>query len=118
MATDEAARLRAQIGAAITETRKRAGISQGALGDRVGVAQTTISRWERGAAEGTLTLDDLVRVEDALELPRGWLLVAGGYVPDVVTADEAINVDPNIVDPIDRHGMLMLYSAVRTRSAD
>ncbi|MBF6606677.1 MAG: helix-turn-helix transcriptional regulator [Chloroflexi bacterium] len=41
-----------RIGADVRQARYAAGLSQQALADRVGVAQSTISRLERGCAPG------------------------------------------------------------------
>lgn len=46
-----------KLGAAIRAVRTEAGLSQAALGDRLGTTQSVVSRWERGADEprvGTL----------------------------------------------------------------
>src|ERR671933_309635 len=49
-------------GALLREARRRAGLSQAALGRRVGRPQTQIARWERGAVLPSLeTLREIVR---------------------------------------------------------
>lgn len=67
------------LGAAIR--RARAESSQEDLGIRLGVPQTTISRWERGTVD--LGVETIRALEEALGLARGELLIAGGFVADV-----------------------------------
>jgi transcriptional regulator with XRE-family HTH domain len=113
----EADDLRVRIGAAIRSARKRAGLpNQEALGDLIGAAQTTASRWERGSPEGVLTLDDVVAIEDVLDLPRGQLFMAGGYVPKVESPSDAIKLDTGISDEA-REYLLDLYERARKRKA-
>lgn len=117
--SSEADQLRAKIGATIKAARQNAGLpNQGALGELVDAAQTTVSRWERGASDDVLTLDDVLAVEDALQLDRGQLLAAAGYVPDVTTTEQAILIDPAITDPLDRQALLALYRVFLARRAD
>lgn len=117
MPPDDVAMLRAQIGLAIKDARRRAGLpNQKALGDLVGIAQTTVSRWERGAPDGVLTLDDVIALEDALDLPRGVLLTEAGYVPPSTDPMVLIQRDPTISDDR-REYLLELYELSRYRKA-
>lgn len=70
------ARLRA-VGRAIRAAR--GSTSQTELSARLGVPQTTLSRWERGTVD--FGLEQLRALEYVLELEPGTLLLAGGYVP-------------------------------------
>lgn len=54
-------------GTRIRNRRKELGLSQDQLGEKVGVAQTTVSGWERGIIK---TMRDWQRVADALEFDR------------------------------------------------
>ena len=51
----QTARTAKQIGAIIRRTRRKAGITQTELGNRIGLRQATISRLERGEAETKLS---------------------------------------------------------------
>lgn len=59
--------------------RHEAGISQAELGDRVEHDDSAISKWESGRR--ALEPYNRNRLEDALELPRGWLLGEHPEVP-------------------------------------
>jgi len=101
------------LGIGIRAARKRAGArTQADLGDRVGVTQGTVSRWELGELPD---LDQLVAIENALGLARGELLVAAGYAPATTPVAEAIRADTTLADDIDREAMLELYRVLRTR---
>jgi transcriptional regulator with XRE-family HTH domain len=69
-------------GALLREARRRAGLSQAELGDRVGRAQTQIARWERGAVQPSLeTLRRLIHACD-LELSVGLATRDDSYAAD------------------------------------
>jgi transcriptional regulator with XRE-family HTH domain len=51
--------------------RKRMGLTQAELGQRVGVSQASISSWERGEFAPTVT--DLSKIADAAEVSLDWL---------------------------------------------
>lgn len=58
---------RAQIGARIREARRNAGLSQVALGERVGRDHKTIHRWE--TATTAPDVDHLLLIADVLQVP-------------------------------------------------
>lgn len=60
-----------KIGDRIKQAREAKGWSQGALGERVGKAQTAISSWERNRTEPGR--EDVARIEKALALEPGQL---------------------------------------------
>lgn len=72
---DPAARARA-LGRAIRQARSE--LTQEELRLRLGVPQTTVSRWELGRCG--LTVEQIRSLEQALGLRAGALLIAGGYV--------------------------------------
>lgn len=65
-------RRRQQIGLQIRDARRTAGLSQLALGERIGRDHKTIHRWEAGATPPNLT--DLLLVADALGVPLSELV--------------------------------------------
>lgn len=70
-------------GTILREARRRAGLSQAALGRRVGRPQTQIARWERGAVLPSLeTLRELVRA-CGLDVTIGLAAYDNSYVGDV-----------------------------------
>lgn len=113
--------LNRRLGAEIGRARKKRDRSQKQLtdalaalvGDPPGKAQTTVSDYE--TAKTQVPLYAVVDIEDALDLPRGSLLVAAGYVPldDVI---ERIRRDPTI-DPEAAKTIVDLYERSRERAA-
>jgi transcriptional regulator with XRE-family HTH domain len=69
---DWVARRRQQVGLQIREARRRAGLSQIALGERIGRDHKTISRWENAHRAPDLT--DLLLIADALNVPLAHLV--------------------------------------------
>ena len=64
--TEQIVRNERQLGAALHRSRRRAGLSQSALGDRIHMRQATISRIEAG--EPAVQLSTLMAVLAALDL--------------------------------------------------
>ena len=60
------------MGAKIEAARKRQNMSQAELGQRVGVGQTAVCRWETGAAQPSY--DNLLKLSIILETPMSRLL--------------------------------------------
>ena len=72
--TDQIARNEKQLGAILRRVRKRAGLTQGALGEHIHLRQGTVSRLEAG--EPAIQLRTLMAALSALDLelvvrPRG-----------------------------------------------
>ncbi len=82
-----------ELGAAIRSSYQGR-FTQAELAARLGVAQNTISRWSTGAVEPSL--DDIARIEDLCEVPRGSVLRSAGYVIDLRTVEEMIDADDNL----------------------
>lgn len=101
------AAIAAAIGGVITQT---------ALAEIVGVTQPTISRWVNGSI--LPTLDDLTAIEQASGRPRGWILHAAGYIEDVLTVPEAIDMDAALTDSARRamHGAYL--AAIQASEAE
>lgn len=53
-----------KLGKKLARARERVGLSQGALAQRIGKGQTTISSWERGRTEPSR--DEMLRIVEAL----------------------------------------------------
>ena len=67
-----------RLGAAIRTTRNAAGITGTALADRLGIDQSTMSDYERGAVQ--VSVATLLRIDEALGMVPGSLLIASGLV--------------------------------------
>ena len=67
------------IGQRIRAQRKRAGLNQGALADRLGVTQPTVANWEAGVHDPRQLM--LAKLADALDVSLGWL-AGGERAPD------------------------------------
>lgn len=65
-----------RLGAAIRTLRGKR--TQTDFGRRLGVPQTTVSRWEHGHVD--LGVEQVRLIEDALDAPNGSLLVAAGLL--------------------------------------
>ena len=71
------------------------GRTQQWLADAVGIDKSAVTRIIGGQMKD-LTLARVVEIEQALELPRGALLRAAGYVAEVVTPEDAIAADSTL----------------------
>jgi transcriptional regulator with XRE-family HTH domain len=80
-------------------------LTQAELGDRIGEAQTTVSRWETGEVE--IEFGQARRIEAALDLPTGWIGRAAG----LVDVDALYEDDPSTFI---RVGYFDNYEAART----
>lgn len=65
------------IGQRIRRARKRVGLNQGQLADRLGVTQPTVANWEAGVHDPRQLV--LGKLAEALGVSLGWL--AGGETP-------------------------------------
>jgi transcriptional regulator with XRE-family HTH domain len=83
------------------------------LAARLGVAQNTVSRWSTGDIEPSL--DDIARIEDLCDVPRGVILRRAGYVVEPRTADEMIAHDARLT-PGQRDLVVAAYRAALRRS--
>jgi transcriptional regulator with XRE-family HTH domain len=97
---------------AIREAYEGKGLSQVQVARRMGVDQTRISRLALGKwkPENGPDPDVLARIEEACGRPRGWILIAAGYVADVgvLTVEDAINADRALTEPL-RQALLGHY---------
>jgi transcriptional regulator with XRE-family HTH domain len=102
-----------RLAAAIREAY-RGRLTQAQLATTLGVAQNTVSRWSTGDVEPRL--DDIARIEQVCQLPRGFILRAAGYVHDATTTEAAIQGDHRLDAP--RRELLMAaYRAAVSQSS-
>ena len=95
---------------AIRQARQSVGMSQPQLAELMGIAQTNIARWE---TEREPRLDAISEIEDALELPRGYILTLAGYVAEpAITVEEAIAHDKGLTKTA-KQLVLGAYHSVR-----
>lgn len=74
-------------------------VTQVEAAEALGVSQRTISDWS-SRTDGKLAewLEQLAKLEELAGRPRGWILVQAGYMSDVTTVEEAIEMDPRLND--------------------
>ena len=60
------------LGQRIAEQRKKLGLSQEALGERLGLSRQAVSKWEADAA--VPEVDKLIALSKLFSVPVGWLL--------------------------------------------
>ncbi|HLU95235.1 MAG TPA: helix-turn-helix transcriptional regulator [Thermobifida alba] len=90
---DVAAPARERLSEAFREAYEVAGLSQQELSRRIGVDQTTISKYARGAVQPPLEM--LPKVERACGHKLGYILRRAGFVEDIDTRT-AILADPDL----------------------
>lgn len=69
--------IRSMAASQIKAKREGSTISQLALAKMIGVSQPLVSAWERGKVAPSI--EDLVNIEQALELPKGDLILSVAY---------------------------------------
>lgn len=82
------------LGAAIRTARGRT--TQQQLAERLGTDQTKLSKWE--GDHHRPSLEELGEIERACNRPRGFILVAAGFVELPASLEAAIDVDPRLTD--------------------
>ncbi len=92
------------ICSAVRSAVRSSGLTQEALAARMGEKQQTISGWMLTREP---RLNDISRIEKALDKPGGFLLRAAGYVADPVRTRECLLADPNLVEA---HRQLLIAS--------
>jgi transcriptional regulator with XRE-family HTH domain len=89
----------ARLGAAIADVLKNRPREQGRtkqwLAEQVGVTGGHISRIVSGQI-ANVAVEMIRSIEDALDLPRGFLLRAGGYVEEATTLEGLLEADGSL----------------------
>ena len=75
------------VGRRIYETRKAAGLTMTELGNRIGVNNSTIKRYEDGQFQ-RVSMDSLVKVANALDVEVTYLLGMESSTPTITKNDE------------------------------
>lgn len=89
-----------------------ASLTQAEVADRMGTKQQYVHRYTSSQEP---KLDTVAALEDALDLGRGDLLRAAGYVEDPQTLPEAIERDMRL-HPRERRMLAELYRSALSRS--
>ena len=98
------------LGNAIRDALSDANMSQNELARRVGRSPATMNRWING--QDLDQFDIAMAIEDALELPRGHLFIAAGYVDgEPLSVRDAIATDPDLPANL-RQIVLTTYDSV------
>jgi transcriptional regulator with XRE-family HTH domain len=105
------------FGEALTQLLAERGLSQNALGQRIGVSGTAVSYWITGKT--TPSYENVVHLEDEFAIePRGSLLRLAGYsaddTSDQPTAESLIRADPGL-HPEDKRVLLRIIALARQR---
>jgi len=97
----------------IAEARRQAGLTQADLADRLGVAQSTLARWESGAREPARAV--VRRLAQLLRVSAGWLEsgegAAGGRAAGppqtaVQTGDRAVQDHKHLIERVIDHPVI------------
>lgn len=104
------------VAAALRKARLAAGLSLDALGELIGESAATLSRWER--AERDVKIEYVVRIEDALNLPKGFIWRQAGLCEPCDDVEGAIRNDGDLSGPA-RAALVDIYrTLLRSLPAD
>lgn len=98
---------RVDVGAAIRVVLKEVDVTQEALAELIGFDQSTVAGWVAG--RGLTSVSKLPLIEDALTLPRGYILTLAGAV-EASDVEKAIAADPRLT-PTARRQLRRAYEA-------
>lgn len=107
---------RLRLGRAIERHRKARAMSQEALEAASGVSQSSISQWQRGR-RGVPNVNHVARLEEALGLRPGTLLIEAGFVEMPTTTVEMIRAD-KALSPERREDLVAMYRVQAARSSE
>jgi transcriptional regulator with XRE-family HTH domain len=104
------------LGAAVRRARKEAGLTQDQLGELADLEQAKISKYENGQHEPPLSA--ILRIDDALQQPRGYVLRLAQLIYEPDTGEQVIASDARL-EPEHSRALLSLYKlAVDSRRSD
>lgn len=107
-----------EFGEALQLLRAKAGLTQAELASRVGVTASAVGLWEKG---GSVTVENAVAVERALDLEPGTLSRHLGYVPvdasETVAPEAAVAADRSLTGS-QRRALLDVLGAYRAVNRD
>ncbi|MGM9593419.1 MAG: helix-turn-helix domain-containing protein [Candidatus Onthomonas sp.] len=87
------------LGQRIVEQRKKLGLSQEALGERLGLSRQAVSKWEADAA--IPEVDKLIALSRLFSVPVGWLLGVEEEISSAQSKEEALtDVQLKLVEEI------------------
>ena len=87
------------LGQRIAEQRKKLGLSQEALGERLGLSRQAVSKWEADAA--VPEVDKLIALSKLFSVPVGWLLGVEEEVSSTQSREEGLtDVQLKLVEEI------------------
>lgn len=106
---------RETLGQALRRHREARGLSQERLSAATGISQSNFSNWERADRNMIPSVEDIAKIERALGLTPGALLIEAGYVELPTSTLTMLEVDPDLA-PERREIVADLYRAQVERS--
>jgi hypothetical protein len=104
-----------RLTAAFNGALSDAGLTQEHLADKLGVHQTTVSKWIVGKAQ--VPLQHLPAIDELCGKPRGHILRLAGYVSDDIDLLAAIRTDPTL-DEDGRQHVVSAYEYCRSHAKE
>jgi transcriptional regulator with XRE-family HTH domain len=80
---DDNSDLAKMLGSLIETERKRLGLTQEYVAERMDVSQNAVTGWERAVGDGALKVPLLLKLEQLFRLPRGTIFQRLGIMPEV-----------------------------------
>jgi transcriptional regulator with XRE-family HTH domain len=102
------------LGKLIETERKRVGLTQEDLAERMGVSQNAVTGWERAVGQGALHLITILTLEDVFALPRSALLQRLGLLASHQPDFEAVVLANLALTPRQKNAIIDVYRAMTT----
>lgn len=103
----------AQLGNALREATRSAGIMQKQIAEAVGRDQSTVSAWLSGDSWAPLWA--LPIIDELCRQKAGHILRLAGFVDPEIDLETAIETAPAPIDATDRQALLLLYRTFAVR---